>query len=304
MNNRLKFNLLFCLALLLSGCQSAWSQPFPEAEIVYQTGDHDQPQIGFVNADGSNPVVLETGVYLAKPTWASGGSQIYALAKSSQDHTLGYPAYWVSNSKFKQCRQWFNFTHIEEVVRADGSMQVLIMDTKVILFADLARCEPIEVLVDISDHGEQILYGASLVSEGQGLLYGLEKSQEVYNRDYQIMKMDLKTRQSVALVQGINPSWSPNGLQIVYVQADGIYIMNADGTQPHQLIEHNFVNSYFWFSAMSPAPRWSPDGKWVVYHRCEQDSCFVTENSIYKVDVATGIEQRIIDGGAFPDWRK
>ena len=301
-----KVSILLCILLIFatSGCQSVWKQPFPDAEIVYQTGSFDQPQLGFVRADGSNPVLLETGVYLMKTTWSLAGDRIYALSRGGQAIVFGYPAYWEPDGKFKKCREWFNYEQIEEVVRADGSKQALILSTKVIQLADLDRCKSIEVLVDIFEHGELIIFGASYSPDGRWLLYGLETGQGLPAASiYQLMKMDLKTHQAVELAKGVNPSWSPDGLQIAYVQADGIYIMNADGSQPRQVVNHIFVNEYGNFG-FPPILRWSPDGKWIVYHRCEKYSCIVYENTIYKVETATGKEVKIIEGGAFPDWRR
>ena len=57
------------------------------------------------------------------------------------------------------------------------------------------------------------------------------------------------------------------------------------------------------FRPVPPRPRWSPDGKWLIYHRCDGYSCVVDENAIYKVEISTGKEEKVIDGGAFPDWR-
>lgn len=72
---------------------------------------------------------------------------------------------------------------------------------------------------------------------------------------------------------GIDPSWSPDGTQIVYVswnEPRGIYTMNADGSNKRRI-----------FDAPEPrSPRWSPDGKTIVFANRlealpERESCVV-----------------------------
>jgi hypothetical protein len=61
-----------------------------------------------------------------------------------------------------------------------------------------------------------------------------------------------------------------------------------------------------------PIVSWSPDGQWLVYHvyneslKIKQRSrpfSFIQPYSIFKVNVATGNETKIIDGGMYPYWR-
>ncbi len=297
-----KFHVLLVI-IILTGCQAKWSQPFPNADIVYQSDSRDLSLISFINSDGSNPVVLDVGDYLITPAWAIDGKRIYGLAKSGVYIDRGYPAYWESNGTFKECRQWFNFSQIEHIILADGTEQALIMSSKSLLIVDNEKCDLIEVVLDFTNRGELSLRGFSYRTDGQWLLYGLERTKDVYERTYQINKVKINALQEVEMVEGINPSWSSDGSQIAYVQADGIYVMNADGSQPRQLISHNFVDSHGIFGVIPPIPQWSPDGKWIVYHRCDTYSCIVYENTIYKVEVSSGSEVKLIYGGGYPDWK-
>lgn len=52
-----------------------------------------------------------------------------------------------------------------------------------------------------------------------------------------------------------SPSWSPDGSQIVYATTTGISIMNANGSNPHQIYNHSLVGY----------PDWSPDGTKIVF---------------------------------------
>ena len=67
------------------------------------------------------------------------------------------------------------------------------------------------------------------------------------------------------------PQFSPDGKQIVYGHSDwsnssdavpGIYIMNADGTNPHVILAYQNTNAELPLSAITPS--FSPDGKQIV----------------------------------------
>jgi len=89
--------------------------------------------------------------------------------------------------------------------------------------------------------------------------------------DYEIFKMDIDGSNIVQLTDNIGISdilarWSPDGLQIVYVQRPGynstlddIWVMNADGSQKEPLQECNDADS------QDSDPHWSPDGNTVVF---------------------------------------
>lgn len=63
-------------------------------------------------------------------------------------------------------------------------------------------------------------------------------------------------------VQDFDPSWSPDGSQIVFVSSRGassgsnIFIMDSDGSNLTQLTQHE---------AGYNLPRWSPDGRYIAY---------------------------------------
>jgi TolB protein len=56
---------------------------------------------------------------------------------------------------------------------------------------------------------------------------------------------------------GEDPAWSPDGETIAFVRSDGIWLMNADGSQQRRLID--MPNTYEW------RPDWSPDGKHIAF---------------------------------------
>lgn len=53
------------------------------------------------------------------------------------------------------------------------------------------------------------------------------------------------------------PAWSPDGTQVAFEVQDEIYVMDADGTEPHRI-----TNS---LAARNWHPIWSPDGKRIAF---------------------------------------
>lgn len=312
-----KLFLMLGTILILTGCQSTWRQPFPDAEIVFQgdnlveTANSREYYIGFVDSDGSDSVKIKTGMlfhgltfgdYLIKPVWGVDSAQIFALEYGTIQNVMGFAAYWKQGRVLKYCKNWY----LPEQIQGLGSGKALInLNRKKVLIVDLAKCKEDRTLVDYSNDSLSILeiFGISYSLNQDILLFGLEnKSLGTYD----LMSMDVTTGETNVLGQGLNPTWSPDGAQIAYVQTDGIYVMNKDGTQARKVLTQNIrFDESFWDVSWAPIPSWSPDGEWLVYHRCNEGySCLIAESSIYKVEVATGKEIKIVDGGIFPDWKK
>lgn len=161
--------------------------------------------------------------------------------------------------------------------------------------ANLDDCRESDVILDLGG-GAQNIDGISYSQAAQALLYGLVIESK---GSYQIIRMDWETRKRVFLATGFNPGWSPDSQWIAYVLPDGIYVMKADGSEPRQVVSHVIDTSF----VGAPIPQWSPDGKWIIYHLCDKNDCMYFENTIYKTEVATGLQQKLIEGGAYPDWR-
>ncbi|MCK6580332.1 MAG: hypothetical protein L6Q98_19740 [Anaerolineae bacterium] len=90
-----------------------------------------------------------------------------------------------------------------------------------------------------------------------------------------------------------NPSWSPDGQQIVYLAPgsegyDEIFVMDVDGTNIRQLTRGNFDVQN---------PTWLPDGRQIGYSRYNGGS-----SSTYVLNVDTQRSRVFIAGGTCPRW--
>ena len=311
-----RYFIYLLVILVLSACRSTWNHPFPDAEIVYQTGTFSQTRIGFVNVAGSNPVILKVGGYLRKPVWSSDSSLIYGLSFGTPNDMIGYPSFWSKDGGFKLCENWEHMTWIEGTGNPNNSKEVVISDARKILLVDLTECTLIKTLVDFSkspDEKSRYVVGFSLSPDRRELLFGTQVS-EMYEENGQtyrwsenrIIKKDLITWEEVDMVRGMNPSWSPDGSYIAYILADGIYIMNADGTQSRQLVNHMLGDPRPGMPIGQDdisIPRWSPDGQWIVYSRWNEEVDTASKSTIYKVNVPNGYEEEIANDGIYPSWK-
>ncbi len=85
------------------------------------------------------------------------------------------------------------------------------------------------------------------------------------DNDWDIFALDLQTGVEHNLTHSpyndLTPAWSPDGSQIAYISEtpdnmnSGLYLMNADGSDPHQISNANDIYR---------DPIWSPDGQGVV----------------------------------------
>jgi hypothetical protein len=68
---------------------------------------------------------------------------------------------------------------------------------------------------------------------------------------------DIQRRTDNTMITDAGPEWSPDGSRIVYFRANVIHVMNADGSNQHELVA----------GGSSVGPQWAPDATRVLFNR-------------------------------------
>lgn len=94
--------------------------------------------------------------------------------------------------------------------------------------------------------------------------------------------------------------WSPDGTRLLMAAGDAatmdLFVTNPTGGAPVR------VTNRGWRGAFDPS--WTPDGRGALFVACPMDkqfTCFWWDNEVHRVDVATGVEQRLTYDG-FADF--
>ena len=296
--------VFFCITLFLFGCQSSWQQPIPNGEIIFMSVG----ALGFIQTSEGNIQIHKVDERFAKPVWSNNSMFLFGLSGSGHAGVFGgYPAYWnLDNGQYKACTH--NSPFFEQIQSSENPTnhyEAIVMNVWEIIVIDLSNCKEIQTFVDYSDHPEKFsIAGFSYSPFKQKLTYGLVTN-PYKNRNYEILVMDITNGEVEKLAEGINPVWSPDGSQIAYLGLDGLYVISSNGSEIRRLVNQPLFNAWQSGSPEShtPIPRWSPDGQWIVYHKCiSGDPCNIADAQIFKVRLEDGDEEQILSGGQFPSW--
>ena len=145
---------------------------------------------------------------------------------------------------------------------------------------------PNVALADFSPDGKQIVFSSNVAGGSQIF----------------ISNADGKNSKRISREGGsyYDPSWSPKGDKIAFTKQEGghfyIGVMDIDGSNERMVSKSFHVE----------APRWSSNGKFLIYYKTERVSADGSggNSSLYSIDI-TGYNERIIHtplGATQPDW--
>ncbi|MRG27127.1 MULTISPECIES: TolB family protein [Laceyella] len=107
-----------------------------------------------------------------------------------------------------------------------------------------------------------------------------------------IYRYDLDTLSMRKVASGTNADLSPDGTKLAFVKNDSLHIADADGKNQVRL-----TNSYF--PNYDTSPRWSPDGKKIVFAKSD-GNLYLVDVASKKVKALTHVAEGVRH--AEPDW--
>jgi hypothetical protein len=311
-NNNTVFIIL--LLALVAACTSPPIQSFPDADIVFQSSDIDLTEIGFINADGSEEERVTTEFYVSRPVWSSSGTELFYIDVRGDRSigSAGQASYWSEGERKKTCRnRQFQSVASIDILPSDLSHPVALLNNlhrELVLF-DLEECKVLDKILDYSDEQSVLIWGVSTSPDGDSILYSVNFDRLSEGSKFTIKSFDLSSRTRKDIVEGINPQLSPSMTQIAYVWFDGIYIYDIELAETKRVLPYDArwsIDDTLIYQSVPPAPRWSPDGDSLIYHKCVQESrsCHdIFDYNVFILDVASGMESLLVEGGVYPYWR-
>lgn len=331
MKNNKKPSLLIVLFIFLAisiSCYILLSRPttcespnapveFPDRDIIFQTYPHDMSDkgentLGFVNADGSGLVYLDTVFLLPvfgrcieiapmQPIITVDGS---ILVYRNPRVGAGYLYIQHSGGPPIKCDDDISFGINRPQIEGDQIFTDTAGEMALFSIEDCAPNIPKDQLtIFTSPNTGYGLYSGSISPDRERIAFSARMADE---GNYYILLYDTKSQETVRITEGDAPAWSPDGTSLAFSKSDGIYLMDM-AMEIRLIVPYEYPSSPRTWLLL---PSWSPDSQWLVYHKCTAQSdsnsyCgSIDDYSIFKVNVETGEEIKIIDGGLNPYWRK
>jgi hypothetical protein len=301
------------LASIIFPNETRAPEAFPNTDIVFIAGR----DLGFVNADGTNLeyirlVVAVNGdtstVWPWRPVMTADNRTLIVKMSDTvkfvfQPH---YLAVWRPDAFPILCANWPNQQMPQ--LTADQRHIVILTEQGTAIYT-LEACgtadEPVRIYEDI--------FG--IPSPDLQYLAYTNRPGVMANDDRFIVIRNMTTDEESTIGVGDYPAWSRDSRSLAYTGPDGIYVFNIlDDSKPRRVVlfpnlfdqrDRTYASRDYW--EVPPEVSWSPDGKWLVYDKwtgTDYDQGFEPyDHVIFKLNIETGEEIKIIDHGMYPFWR-
>jgi len=107
-----------------------------------------------------------------------------------------------------------------------------------------------------------------------------------FSGEYQIYTMSADgsgVTKLTSLQNASYPAWSPDGARIAFTGDDGrgngLWVMNADGTDQHQVFRESNIEA----GDRLVAGAWSPDGRWILMARSDPGTGHCEDSDLYRI---------------------
>jgi hypothetical protein len=321
-----RLGLLMAILISLSACRTTVAAPLPDTDIVFQAMIKEETPyiVGFINSDGSG---LKYTEICSSPdgmpaflSLTSGGELLLFHGTHGTNSRGTGPLSAITSAGYLVRYDEDLFWGAGWIAPIQNSHQVVIA-----MAYTGGRPESIENYIQQLDLEKKESIQTYVETTGTVLRIGtnaLHKSILVYARIWlvdgdhpasEVVLLNVETEKETVLVAAESwldtPAISPDGQWVAYTADDGLYVVSIEGSEPRRVVETCVARkqSGGW-DDWPPAPSWAPDGQWLTYHRCTHP-CFtecggdIGDYSVFKVNLRTGEEVLLVEGGVNPYWR-
>lgn len=240
----------------------------PDGRTIIFVSDHEDgnPDIYRIGIDGKGLKRLTDGkAWYGDPAWSSDGRTIACTRRDGSVERVilmgadGSKPHAITKGKYGEAMPtWLpDGKRLVVTTSRNGNTDLMLMSSTGVEARYVAASREAEIEPDCSPDGKWVVYEVSDFSAGSG--------GDTYRMHIWRKSLSDPRARPVQLTTGSHvdstPHFSPDGTKICFSRSrngDGIYTMNADGTDPRRIpIEA--------FEVLDPS--WSPDGRSIVFVR-------------------------------------
>jgi len=273
-----------------------------EKDIVFVFLNRDPSKNGgilLMNADGTGVETVREGNKHMMPVWSPDKEKILVVAPIFRER-LGslYGFLSVYGGQTNCGRQFFygrqRWVTNQEIITVRTDEEGGIPFHPKILIWDIAKCSVSREIYEEETHNG---FSDPDYSNTGNVVF----TRNVDGIDW-VTIFHPKNEKATTIEKGFGATWSPDGMNVVFTGAEGLYISDGEGRSIRKAVdltgEYPVENGKIAWDEWPPMAVWSPDGRYLLYHRKNGYTY-----DLVKFEIAAGLETVIYTGGMYPDWR-